>query len=54
MLVPLLTVTLLFNEGFEAPETTSVEPPLEGVLKAKVSLPMVMAYQVFLLHVLVE
>ena len=50
MPVPPLTVTPLFSAGCEAPLTTSVEPPLAGVLKAKVSLPTVMAYQVFLLH----
>jgi hypothetical protein len=54
MLTPLLTVTLLFKVGCEAPETTRVDPPLAGVLKAKVSLPMLKAYQVFLLHELVE
>jgi hypothetical protein len=48
--VPLLTVTPLFIVGCEAPLTTIVLPPLDGVLKAKVSLPTVIAYQVFLLH----
>ena len=50
MLVPLLTVTPLMSVGCEAPLTTSVVPPLDGVLKTNVSLPTVMAYHVFLLH----
>ena len=50
MLVPLETVTPLFILGCEAPLTTIVLPPLDGVLKANISLPMVMAYHVFLLH----
>jgi hypothetical protein len=54
MLSPPLTVTLLFSVGCEAPETTRADPPLAGVLKAKVSLPMVRAYQVFLLQELAE
>jgi hypothetical protein len=50
MLVPPLTVTPLFNVGCEAPLTTIVLPPLDGVLKTNVSLPTVIAYQVFLFH----
>ena len=50
MLVPLLTVTPLWSVGSEAPLTTSVLPPLDGVWKAKVSLPTVIAYHVLLLH----
>ncbi len=50
MLVPLLTVTLLRSVGSEAPLTTIVLPPLDGVWKTNVSLPTVIAYQVFLLH----
>jgi hypothetical protein len=37
--VPPLTVTPDFRVGVEEAETTSVVPPLEGVLKATVSLP---------------
>lgn len=50
MLVPPLTVTPIFRVGCEVPLTTRELLPLAGVLKAKVSLPTVMAYQVFLLH----
>ncbi len=50
MVVPPLTLTPLFSVGCEAPLTTSVLPPLAGVIKAKVSLPTVMAYHVFLFH----
>jgi len=50
MLVPLLTVTPLLSVGCDAPLTTSVLPPLDGVWKAKVSLPTVSAYHVFLFH----
>ena len=36
--------------GVEAPDTTSVVPPLLGVLKANTLLPTVRAYQVLLLQ----
>ena len=54
MLVPPLTETPVFSVGCEAPETMSLEPPLDGVLKAKVSPPMVSAYHVFLFQELAE
>ena len=38
------------NVGCEAAETTRPEPPLDGVLKAKVELPTDIAYQVLALH----
>ena len=50
ILVPPLTVTPLKSVGVEEAETTIVLPPLDGVWKANVSLPNVMAYQVLLLH----
>jgi hypothetical protein len=50
MLLPPLTVTPELSVGCDAPETTMPLPPLDGVWKAKVSLPTVIAYHVFLLH----
>ena len=49
-----LTETPLRMVGWEEPETTRPEPPLEGVLKAKVSVPTLKPYQVFLLQEEVE
>ena len=45
-LVPPLVLTPDWSAGCEAPDTTSPLPPLDGVWKAKVSLPTVRAYQV--------
>ena len=50
MLVPPLTVTPYLSVGCDDPLTTIPLPPLDGVLKAIVSLPTVMEYHVFLLH----
>ena len=50
MEVPPETVTPDFNVGVDEVETTNQLPPLDGVLKAKVVLPYVSAYHVFLFH----
>lgn len=45
MVVPPETLTPEVNAGSDEAETTMPLPPLDGVLKAKVSLPLVRAYQ---------
>ena len=50
MLVPPVTVTPLLTVGVDEADTTKVEPPLDGVLKAMTVLPKVSEYHVLLLH----
>lgn len=49
-LLPPLTDVPDCRVGVVAAETTSPEPPLDGVRKEKVLSPMVIVYQVLLLH----
>ena len=49
-LLPPLMLVPDCRVGVDAAETTRPEPPLDGVRKEKVFSPMVIVYQVLLLH----